>query len=114
VESWYSWHSLDDYKNNIESIKNGYLGGIDNNTRQSASLSAFIASRNATLDKQVKEQIETCITKIGNIGAGGRSFYEVVKAKSEGNASSDQAVQDAVDACERLAELFGQMNELID
>ena len=27
VESWYSWNSLDDYRNNIVSIRNSYFGG---------------------------------------------------------------------------------------
>jgi uncharacterized iron-regulated protein len=79
VESWYSWHSLDDYQNNIISIKNAYYGGIDLSTPKSTSLSAFVASKNASLDSQIKAKITDCITKIGAIGAGGRSFYEVVR-----------------------------------
>ena len=31
VESWYSWHSRDDYTNNIFSIRNTYYGRIDDN-----------------------------------------------------------------------------------
>jgi predicted lipoprotein len=79
VESWYSWHSLDDYKNNIISIKNAYYGGIDLSAPATTSLSAFVASKNASLDSQIKAKITDCITKIGAIGAGGRSFYEVVR-----------------------------------
>ena len=29
VESWYSWHSRDDYTNNIYSIRNAYYGSLD-------------------------------------------------------------------------------------
>lgn len=29
VESWYSWHSRDDYTNNIYSIRNAYFGSLD-------------------------------------------------------------------------------------
>jgi hypothetical protein len=79
VESWYSWHSLDDYQNNIISIKNAYYGGIDLNTPATNSLSAFVASKNASLDSQIKAKISDCIAKIAAIGAGGRSFYEVVR-----------------------------------
>jgi uncharacterized iron-regulated protein len=79
VESWYSWHSLDDYQNNIISIKNAYYGGIDLSTPAANSLSAFVASKNASLDSQIKAKITDCITKIAAIGAGGRSFYEVVR-----------------------------------
>ncbi|MDR2843596.1 MAG: hypothetical protein LBV57_02995 [Candidatus Symbiothrix sp.] len=79
VESWYSWHSLDDYKNNIQSIKNAYLGGVDNDTRTIISLSKYVAQKNPKLDTAIQDRIEDCITKIAAIGAGGKSFYEVVR-----------------------------------
>jgi uncharacterized iron-regulated protein len=79
VESWYSWHSLDDYQNNIISIKNAYYGGINLSTPAANSLSAFVATKNASLDSQIKTKITDCIAKIAAIGAGGRSFYEVVR-----------------------------------
>ncbi len=37
VESWYSWHSRDDYTNNIFSIRNTYYGQIDNNDVKNVS-----------------------------------------------------------------------------
>jgi uncharacterized iron-regulated protein len=82
VESWYSWHSLDDYTNNIISIKNAYFGEIGATTPKTNSLSAYVASKNAQLDNQVKAKIEDCISKIAAIGTGGRSFYEVVRDKA--------------------------------
>jgi len=81
VESWYSWHSLDDYQNNIQSIKNAYLGGVDNNSRTTVSLSSYVVKKYPETDKNIKAKIEECITKIAAIGAGGRSFYEVVRDK---------------------------------
>ena len=43
VESWYSWHSRDDYTNNIFSIRNTYYGRIDDNdvSKVDGNLSAF-------------------------------------------------------------------------
>ncbi|MDR1347988.1 MAG: hypothetical protein LBJ63_06105 [Prevotellaceae bacterium] len=80
VESWYSWHSLDDYQNNIKSIKNAYYGGRNLSTPAATnSLSVFVASKNPQLDSQIKAKITDCITKIAAIGTGGRSFYEVVR-----------------------------------
>lgn len=80
VESWYSWHSLDDYTNNIESIKNAYLGGMDNSSRTAVSLSTYIASKDPALDARIKAQIEDCIAKIRAMGNNGQySFYEVVR-----------------------------------
>ncbi|KAA6349413.1 Iron-regulated protein A [termite gut metagenome] len=81
VESWYSWHSLDDYQNNIRSIKNAYLGGRDDNSRTAISLSNYVKERKPELDASIKAQIEDCLTKIKAIGTGGRSFYEVVRDK---------------------------------
>lgn len=99
VESWYSWHSLDDYQNNILSIKNAYMGGRDDNSRTAVSLSTFVKENNAALDTEIKEKIEDAIAKIKAIGDGGLSFYEVVKAKKAGDTSKKEAVDAAVNAC---------------
>ena len=102
VESWYSWHSLDDYTNNILSIKNAYLGGIDANTRQTVSLSAYILARDPSLDAQIKSKIEDCMVKIKAIGNNGQySFYEVVRDQI--NAAQVQAAEKA---CDELRLLF--------
>ncbi|MDR3217722.1 MAG: hypothetical protein LBU22_01865 [Dysgonamonadaceae bacterium] len=110
VESWYSWHSLDDYQNNIRSIKNAYLGGFSDVTRPSVSLlSNYVASKNAQLDRDIKAQIEDCITKIALIGGGTKSFYEVVR-----DHTNEGQVAAAVDACKDLANLFEQLKNIID
>ncbi|GHU62853.1 hypothetical protein FACS1894123_04520 [Bacteroidia bacterium] len=109
VESWYSWHSLDDYKNNIESIKNAYLGGLDNNSRTTISLSTFVAKKDAQLDKDIKAKIDDAIAKINAIGTGGKSFYEVVR-----DQINEQQVDAASDACVDLAKLFDTLTDIID
>jgi uncharacterized iron-regulated protein len=102
VESWYSWHSLDDYTNNILSIKNAYLGGMDDNSRTAVSLSTYIASKDAALDANIKAQIEDCITKIKAMGGNGQySFYEVVR-----DQRNKAQVDAAVKACSDLETLF--------
>jgi uncharacterized iron-regulated protein len=108
VESWYSWHSLDDYKNNIESIKNAYLGGVNNSTRTSVSLSTYVASQNDQLDKDIKAKIEDCITKITAIGYDDSSFYEVVRDQKNG-----AQVNAAVEACSELEGLFAGLADII-
>jgi uncharacterized iron-regulated protein len=105
VESWYSWHSLEDYQNNIISIKNAYYGGRGLATPHASSLSAYVASQNPTLDGSVKAKIDDCIAKIAAIGAGGKSFYEVVLAHA-----NEAAVGEAVDACAELEALFKQIS----
>jgi uncharacterized iron-regulated protein len=113
VESWYSWHSLDDYQNNIRSIRNAYFGYIiaDNAipTPKTNSLSAYVALKNPQLDINVKAKIEECITKIAAIGTGGKSFYEVVRDHINGTY-----VDAAVEACTELETLFKSISNLIE
>ncbi|MDR3094834.1 MAG: hypothetical protein LBU62_09385 [Bacteroidales bacterium] len=108
VESWYSWHSLDDYQNNIHSIKNAYFGGIGLTAPTGNSLSAFVAAKNAQLDADIKGKIEDCLAKIAAIGAGGKSFYEVVR-----DHSNEDAVSAAVDACAELEGLFKRVSSSV-
>ncbi len=56
VESWYSWHSRDDYTNNIYSIRNAYYGSL-NGSVNANSLSKLVAKYNPQLDNQMKEAI---------------------------------------------------------
>jgi hypothetical protein len=109
VESWYSWHSLDDYQNNIRSIKNAYLGGMDDNSRTAVRLSAYIATVDANLDRDIKAKIDDCLTKIAAIGTGGKSFYEVVR-----DQINEAQVDAAVDACIELQGLFDRIPEIIE
>jgi uncharacterized iron-regulated protein len=116
VESWYSWHSLDDYANNIISIRNAYYGGLDLNTPKANSLSAFVAGKNSDLDSRIKTKIEDSITKIRAIGnytaatgAYEYSFYEVVR-----DGIRSEQVDAAVEACADLEALFGQIGDLIE
>jgi predicted lipoprotein len=64
VESWYSWNSITDYANNIESIRNSYLGGREGN--RGASLSAYIKSKDAAMDAEIIAAIETAYKAIKN------------------------------------------------
>jgi hypothetical protein len=110
VESWYSWHSLDDYQNNIISIKNAYLGGSGTNGKQtSVSLSTYITIVNSELDEQIKDKIDECIAKIAAIGTGGKSFYEVVR-----DHSNKAQVDAAVEACSELEQLFAGIPNMIE
>ncbi|MDR0754476.1 MAG: hypothetical protein LBF04_03715 [Prevotellaceae bacterium] len=108
VESWYSWHSLDDYQNNIKSIKNAYYGGRGATSPKTNSISAFVASKNPQLDTQIKAKIDDCIAKIAAIGTGGKSFYEVVR-----DQINAQYVDAAVDACAELGDFFKQISSNI-
>ncbi len=56
VESWYSWHSREDYSNNILSIRNSYYGSLDGSINPN-SLSALMSVVNPALDAEMNEGI---------------------------------------------------------
>ena len=66
VESWYSWHSRDDYTNNIYSIRNAYYGSLDGNINAN-SLSTVIAGANSSLDTKIKNAIQKAAKAIQDI-----------------------------------------------
>ena len=63
VESWFSWHSRDDFANNIGSIKNAYFGSLDGSVNAN-SISKMIASKDAALDIEVSAAIATAQSSI--------------------------------------------------
>lgn len=63
VESWYSYHSREDYRNNIYSIRNAYYGSLDGSVANN-SLSALIASKRPQMDQKVKEAIDKAANAI--------------------------------------------------
>lgn len=93
VESWYSWHSIDDYSNNILSIRNAF-NGTRNNTEAVHSLAAFTKAKNADLYADVKGKIEAAYNAIKGMASPFRSHI--------GNAS----VIVAQNACAALVDVL--------
>lgn len=56
VESWYSWHSKEDYTNNIYSIRNAYFGSRSKDESDN-SISELVDEYNPALDAEVKAAI---------------------------------------------------------
>lgn len=120
VESWYSWHSRDDYTNNIFSVRNTYYGRIDDNDvdKVSGNLNAFasyqdfddegdiaenslsklIASVNPDLDERIKSLIFSSAKAI-----------QAIPQPFRNNINSEEAVT-AMNTCMELANLL--INEL--
>lgn len=88
VESWYSWHSRDDYRNNIYSIRNAYYGSRDGSIN-SNSLSAVLAKKNATLDTKAKEMIDAAADAIYAIPQPFRNNINTNETKVAMNACAD-------------------------
>lgn len=93
VESWYSWHSREDYTNNIYSIRNSYTCTYGNNRGQH-SMSALVKSIDPALDAKVNAAIETAASSILAITAPFR------------NNIDSQEARDAMDACAALDEVI--------
>ena len=99
VESWYSWHSRDDYSNNIISIYNSYLGKTmtriaGNEASNTNSISAVVAEGDAALDQKVRNTIKAAYDAILAIPQPFRN--NIVSAESEA----------AMDACEELNDVL--------
>lgn len=98
VESWYSWNSLDDFTDNIRSIENSYLGGVEGN--RGTSLSSYVAETNADLDNRLKNAITNAKDKINAIPKPFRN-----------NLDKDTEIQAAMEACNDLSKI---LEELLD
>lgn len=100
VESWYSWHSIDDYTNNINSVRNAYYGTRNVYTADSVatnSLAAAMAVANPTLDRKVRDYIYQAKNAIQSISFPFRSHI---------NSAETVA---AMEACERLQKILGEI-----
>lgn len=102
VESWYSWHSREDYSNNIYSIRNAYYGSR-NGEVSSVSLAALIGKNNASLDKQVREAISETIEAILDIPQPFRNNI--------GSTEASTAQQQCANLTEVLTQLKGYIEQ---
>lgn len=97
IESPYSHKSITDFHDNIISIENAYMGGIESRRDESKSLHAYIRSINAELDTRLIEAIDNAKTKIA-----------AMKAPFVANFK-DQSAGDAMDACRELADVLTEV-----
>lgn len=72
VESWYSYHSIDDYSNNILSIRNAFNGTCDG-SEATSSIAAYLKKNNSALYEQAKSEINTAYNAIKSMAAPFRS-----------------------------------------
>ena len=93
VESWYSWHSRDDYTNNIYSIRNAYFGSRDGSVNKN-SLATLVAKYNAELDAEVKAAITNAANAI-----------QAIPQPFRNNINSKEA-QAAMEACAELSDIL--------
>lgn len=83
VESWYSYHSIDDYSNNILSIRNAF-NGTCNGSEATSSIAAYLKKNNNALYEQTKSEINAAYNAIKGMAAPFRSHIgnsSVIKAQ---------------------------------
>lgn len=117
VESWYSWHSRDDYKNNILSIANSFIGqiisgspadldyhaGIANNSLTQYSIIVACMKNNALREKSVETWQNIC---------NAWNAIDAIPQPFRNNIGSKEASA-AMDACANLVKSLEELNGLI-
>lgn len=101
IESPYSYMSITDFRNNIISIQNAYMGGIEGQRDEGKSLHSYLKSLNAGLDSQVLAAIDNALAKIDAMPAPFALHY------------SDAANGEAVEACAELSDALGEAIDAI-
>ncbi len=90
IESPHSWNSIEDFYDNIVSIRNAYFGALGATSAQTYSVSAYLAGVDKAADEGVKSAIATCLEKISAMPKPFVKNY------------SDAKVKEAIDACDDL------------
>lgn len=101
IESPYSQKSIIDFHNNIVSIQNAYLGGIEGQRDEANSLHHYMHNLNAALDNEVMEAIDNALAKIDAMPA---PFVNNIGAAANG---------EAMEACAALSEVLDEVVEAI-
>ena len=96
IESPYSQKSIIDFYNNILSIRNAYMGGVEGSRDEGKSLHNYVNKINASLDARVLNAIDNALAKIDAMPAPFVLHY------------SDAANGEAVDACSALSDVLGE------
>ena len=88
VESQFSFNSLEDFQNNMRSVRNALHRGTTTAARGPA-LDEFVALRNADLDSRLKREIEAAIDEIGRIS---NPFRDAIASDADQIEKAQQAI----------------------
>ena len=87
VESWYSFHSIDDYTNNILSIRNAVYG-TRNGEQAAQSVASYLKANNVSLYNSLVTKINTAVNAIQGIKSPLRSYLGSNTVLASQNACS--------------------------
>ncbi len=97
VESPYSQKSILDFYDNITSIQNAYMGGMEGERDEDVSVHAYIADGNAELDTKTVNAINNALEKINAMKAPFVQYY------------ADASAGAAMEACQELSEVMEEV-----
>ena len=97
VESPYSQKSIRDFYDNITSIKNAYMGGLEGQRDETISVHTYIKDNNAELDTKAVNAIENALTAINNMKAPFVQYY------------MDASAGKAMEACQDLSDVMAEV-----
>ena len=101
IESPYSYMSITDFKNNIISIQNVYMGGVEGERDNSRSLHSLVSKIDSDLDNKVTAAIANALSKIEAMPAPFAQHY------------NDPQNGEAVEACSTLSDTLNEVIEAI-
>ncbi len=108
VESPHSWNSVQDFIDNIKSVRNAYYGSLDGNESR-YSVASHVASINRQLDQNVKSKIADAIAAIEAMPRPFRSYI------STDTPAADKAkINAAVEACNDLVDALDEAQEAVN
>lgn len=97
IESPYSHMSITDFRDNMISVQNVYMGGVEGSRDESKSLHGYLQTANAELDARCIAAIENAIEKITAMKAPFVLYY------------TDPSCGTAIDACTALNEVLTEV-----
>ena len=103
IESPYSQKSITDFYNNIISVQNAYMGGLEGARNESASLHKYFSENAPAEDAQMVAAINEALSKINSMKAPfvNNMHDTTVKAAIDALDNLDKAIAACQDALER-------------
>lgn len=101
VESPYSQKSIIDFYDNITSIQNSYMGGVEGERDETKSIHAFIRSFDSSLDTRITDAIDNALAKINSMKAPFVLYY------------ADPSAGEAIEACQDLSDVLAEAKDAI-
>jgi hypothetical protein len=102
IESPHAYNSIQDFEDNIQGVKFGYLGGVNATSARTSSVAAYIRQINPDLDRRITDAIAQCIARIQAMPKPFALHF------------TDPKCGDAIDACDALTKAFQEAERAIE